>query len=450
MCQKPQLAKLGLFDVKVPRYTSYPTVPNFGPAIGSGHSMSWIKAIPPGSQISLYLHVPFCRNLCWFCMCRTQGTRTDAPIISYIKALKQEILLLKSHLPEDITLSRVHWGGGTPTILAPNMIREMTAALADLAPLGPAAEVSVEIDPNAFDQNRCDALISAGMTHASIGVQGFDSTTQRAIGRSLDFACVQDTVEMLRRGGLKCLSMDLLFGLPHQTRAQISKSIQSLLSLVPDRVTLYGYRHLPALIRRQTMIPSQALPRPEDRLDLFETASALCLQDGYQAIGIDTFARPDDALTRARDTQTLRRGFQGYSTDPADVLIGLGASAISRFPQGYVQNAPSTARYMAAVENESFASVRGHAFRGEDRLRAGMIEALLCGFKIPRSEILKRLPEQDTRFSALVSDACNAFPEILARTEEGAVLPEPARALARVIARHFDAYAADPADSTAD
>lgn len=449
MCHKPQLAKLGLFDGKVPRYTSYPTVPNFNPEIGSGHFMSWIRKIAPGSQISLYLHVPFCRNLCWFCMCRTQGARSDAPIAAYIDALKQEILSLKSHLPEGVTLSRLHWGGGTPTILSPDMIREVTAALADLAPFSPGAEFSVEIDPNAFDQTRCDALIRAGMTHASIGVQGFDSTTQQAIGRSLDFARVQDVAAMLRRGGVQNLSVDLLFGLPHQTRAQIRNSIHSILSLAPDRVTLYDYIHLPALIRRQTMIPSEALPRPEERLELFETARTLCQQEGYQAIGIDTFARPDDALTRARDAQTLRRGFQGYSDDTSQVLIGLGASAISRFPQGYVQNAPGTARYMAEVQTGSFAAARGHAFQGEDGLRGRMIDSLLCDFKIPRREILTRFPGQETRFSALVSDACKAFPEILALTEEGAVLPEPARALARVIARHFDAYATDPAGGTA-
>ncbi|WP_083100599.1 radical SAM protein [Pseudophaeobacter leonis] len=437
MCQKSQLAKLGLFDAKVPRYTSYPTVANFNPTIGSGHFMSWIRAIPPGNQISLYLHVPFCRNLCWFCMCRTQGARSDAPIAAYIDALKQEIMSLKLHLPKGVTLSRLHWGGGTPTILSPEMIREVTAALADLAPLSPGAEFSVEIDPNAFDLARCEALIRAGMTHASIGVQGVDSTTQQAIGRSLDFARVQTIAEMLRRGGVQCLSMDLLYGLPHQTQAQMSQSIQSVLSLAPDRLTLYAYIHLPALIRRQAMIPSEALPRPEDRLDLFETARALCLQEGYQAIGIDTFARPNDGLTQAR---SLKRGFQGYSNDPSEVLIGLGASAISRFPQGYAQNAPGTARYITSIGSGSLATDRGHAFQGEDRLRGRMIEALLCTFKIPRHEIMQRFPDQEARFNALVSDACKAFPEILALTEEGAVLPEPARALARVIARHFDAY----------
>ncbi len=372
-------------------------------------------------------------------MCRTQGARSDAPIAAYIDALKQEIMSLKLHLPEGVTLSRLHWGGGTPTILSPNMIREVTAALADLAPLNPDAEFSVEIDPNAFDLARCEALISAGMTHASIGVQGFDSATQQAIGRSLDFTRVQTIAEMLRRSGVQCLSMDLLFGLPHQTQAQISQSTQSILSLAPDRVTLYAYMHLPALIRRQAMIPSEALPRPEDRLDLFETARALCLQDGYQAIGIDTFAHTNDDLTQAR---SLKRGFQGYSNDPSEVLIGLGASAISRFPQGYAQNAPSTARYIATIQNGSLATARGHAFQGEDQLRGRMIEALLCTFKIPRREIIQRFPGQEARFNALVSDACQAFPEILALTEEGAVLPEPARALAQVIARHFDAYVA--------
>lgn len=451
MCQKSQLAKLGLFDAKVPRYTSYPTVPNFSPHIGAAHFQSWLAQIPAGSQISLYVHVPFCRSLCWFCMCRTQGTRSDGPIVAYVAALKQEISLLKSHLPKDVSLARIHWGGGTPTILPPDMIRDLAAALLDMAPLAAGAEFSVEIDPNEFDQARCQALIDAGLTRASIGVQGFDDTTQQAIGRSLTFDRVAQVVAMLRQGGVQDLSTDLLFGLPHQTLAQIRHSTRQLLSLTPDRVALYGYKHLPAMVRRQTMIPSETLPKPEDRLELFSAARAICLQQGYQQIGLDSFARPGDSLSAARETQSLKRGFQGYSDDPAEVLIGLGASAISRFPQGYAQNAPSTARYMATVQGGSkggsFAAARGHAFEGEDQLREHIIKALLCGFSIPSDQILQRFPDQKARFDTLVSQACAAFPGILVQTSNGAVVTESARAITRVVARHFDTYETAGADS---
>ena len=442
MCQKSQLAKLGLFDAKVPRYTSYPTVPHFGPLVHAAHFQSWIGQIPKGSRISLYLHVPFCRNLCWFCMCRTQGARSDAPISAYVETLKQEISLLQRHLPVDVTLSRIHWGGGTPTILAPEMDRDLAEALAGLAPLASGAEFSVEIDPNEFDSPRCDALMAAGLTRASIGVQGFDATTQQEIGRQLSYDRVVQVVDMLRQGGVRDLSTDLLFGLPHQSLEQIRQSTRQLLTLSPDRIALYGYKHLPAMIRRQTMIRSESLPKPEDRIELFNAARMLCLEAGYQQIGLDSFARPGDGLIQARDQHHLKRGFQGYSDDPAEVLIGLGASAISRFPQGFVQNAPSTARYMAAIAAGGFAAARGHDLTDDDRLRGEIIKALFCVFAIPKDRVLAQCPGQETRFDALVSQACAAFPGLLVKTKNGALVTEEARAITRVIARHFDAYEA--------
>ena len=449
MCQESQLAKLGLFDAKMPRYTSYPSVQHFGPQIGATDFQSWIGQIRPGSQVSLYLHVPFCRQLCWFCMCRTQGTRSDAPISAYITALKQEIARLTLHLPPGVTLGRMHWGGGTPTILSPAMIRELSAALAAALPLSRDAEFSVEIDPNEFDKARCTALIEAGMTRASIGVQGFDDMTQQAIGRQLDFDRVAQVVAMLRAGGVQQLSTDLLFGLPHQSLDQIRQSCRQLLSLTPDRLALYGYKHLPAQIRRQAMIPSETLAKPEERLQLFKAASALCLDAGYQAVGIGNFARPGDALVHARDTQSLKRGFQGYSDDPAEVLIGVGASAISRFPQGYVQNAPSTARYMASLAQGEFGSARGHALTAEDRLRADIIESLLTGFAIPSAQILSQVPDMQVPLRSLIDEACAKFPDLLLPTPQGARVADHARLLTRVIARHFDAYDTAPPQALA-
>ncbi|WP_278923342.1 radical SAM protein [Pseudophaeobacter profundi] len=444
MSQESQLAKLGLFRAKVPRYTSYPIPENFSLSLGPEHFASWLEQIPEGSQIGLYLHIPYCQNLCWFCMCRTQGARSIAQVEAYVTALQQEIALLKPHLPNRVQLARLHWGGGTPTILPPELIATLSTALAGLAPLAPKAEFSVEIDPNDFDQPRCDALMKAGMTRASIGVQGFGAETQQAIGRSLPFETLQNCVEMLRRGGIRALSTDLLFGLPHQSQAQITQDITDLLSLSPDRVALYGYKHLPAQIRRQAMIPSETLPTPEARLALFESARHCCLQAGYQQIGLESFVRPGDSLIRARDSRNLRREFQDYSDAPTDILIGLGASAISRLPQGYVQNAPGTAHYMDVIDRGTFASARGHAFQGDDRLRGRMIEALLCHFTIRSADLVAEFPEAAPQVNALLDKACAAFPGVLIRTAEGVDLPPDARPLARVVAQAFDAYADTP------
>lgn len=440
MCQKSQLARLGLFDAKVPRYTSYPTAPHFGAEVDSGHFISWLGQIPRGSSISLYLHVPFCRNLCWFCMCRTQGARSDAPINDYVSALLNEIDLLKSHLPHGVTVSRLQLGGGTPSILSPDMIRTLMAALQELAPLAPTGEISIEIDPNEFDQARCDALVETGLHGASVGVQDFNPEVQKTIGRLLDFDRTHQVVAMLRAGGVRNIRTDLLYGLPHQSEDAIRHSTEKLLSLSPDRMALYGYIHLPALIRRQAMIPTEDLPTPETRLNLFEVASAQILAAGYQAIGIDHFAQPTDGLAKALKSGQLRRGFQGYVDDPAEVLIGLGASAVSRFPQGYVQNNPSTNHYIAQVSRGQFASARGHAFEGEDQLRGWMIETLLCRFQLPRVEAVRRFPNLIDRFDQLITSADQAFPEVLQITPLDLTMPQESRPLARIIARHFDAY----------
>ncbi len=240
MTEESQLARLGLFDARVPRYTSYPTAPQFTDAVGSSLFRQWVGAIAPGSRISLYLHVPFCRRLCWFCACRTQGTSSDDPVIAYVETLKSELALLRDVLPEGVTLSRLHWGGGTPTLLPAAQMRDLARAVFDVVPMGEGAEFSVEIDPNEIDAGRLDALAEAGMNRASIGVQDFDPEIQQIIGRDQSYDITRDAVEMIRARGVHSLNADILYGLPNQTRARVADSVQKLLSLSPDRVALYG------------------------------------------------------------------------------------------------------------------------------------------------------------------------------------------------------------------
>ncbi len=440
MMDRTQLSRLGLFDARVPRYTSYPTAPQFGGGVDAGRLVRWIEAIPEGGQISLYLHIPFCRRLCWFCACRTQGTATASPVAAYLETLKAELALLRRHLPRGVTLSRMHWGGGTPTLLTPEMIRDLAGAVQEVAAFAPGAEFSVEIDPNEIDRARAEALRAAGMTRASIGVQDFDPEVQGAIGRSQSFEVTHRAVEMVRDAGIASLNADILYGLPHQSRARITETVQKLLSFAPDRVALYGYAHVPWVARRQQMIPTEALPGPEARLDLDETARRLFLWDGYRQIGIDHFARPGDGLEIAQRTGKLRRNFQGYTDDTAPVLVGLGASAISRFPLGYAQNAPATSAYVAAVRAGKFPVTRGHVFAGEDRMRARLIEAVMCDLRIDAAEILSAFDVTETELFALFRSAAAAFEGKLLVSDAGLAVPEEMRPLVRLIARHFDAY----------
>lgn len=435
-----QLAKLGLFDARVPRYTSYPTAPHFNDAIGPAQYVNWITQIPEGAQISLYIHVPFCRRLCWFCACRTQGTQSDEPVRAYLQTLKAELALLKAVLPAGVSLSRLHWGGGTPTLLKPEMMSELAAAIAEIAPFAEDYEFSVEIDPNEIDQARVTALAAAGMNRASIGVQDFDPDIQKTIGRIQSFDVTRDAADMLRAAGVRSLNADILFGLPSQTRGRMTESVQKLLSLSPDRVALYGYAHVPWMARRQTMIPSDELPTPEERLALFDTARRLFMWDGYREIGIDHFARPDDGLSTALDAGHLRRNFQGYTDDTSEVLIGVGASSISKFPQGFAQNAPSTGKHTGEVRNGMFSVSRGHSFSSEDLLRARMIEALMCDFRIDAAEMMSRFAVSKAKLQAMFREADQAFPGMIKLTDDGLFIPQEARALTRMIARVFDAY----------
>ena len=436
-----QLARLGLFDARVPRYTSYPTAPQFTDSVGSLQFRQWVEAIQPGSRVSLYLHVPFCRRLCWFCACRTQGTSSEAPVIAYVETLKAELQHLKALLPQGVTLSRLHWGGGTPTLMPAAQMRALAAAIFDAVPMGKGAEFSVEIDPGEIDAERLDALAEAGMNRASIGVQDFDPEIQQIIGRDQSYEVTRKAVEMIRARGVTSLNADILFGLPYQTRARLSDSVQKLLSLSPDRVALYGYAHVPWMARRQQMIPSDSLPRPEERLALFEAAQELFTWDGYDEIGIDHFARPGDGLAVAAKNGTLRRNFQGYTDDTSEVLIGLGASSISKFPQGYAQMNPATSGWTKAVRDGEFAITRGHAFKGEDRLRARIIEALMCDFAVSSAELMRDFGTDRAALDALFAPVAAKFAPFVVHDARGLTITPAGRPLTRMIATRFDQYA---------
>jgi len=440
MDQHSQLQRFGLFDANVPRYTSYPPATQFAGGVTPDVYRGWLGEIPAGSAVSVYVHVPFCRRLCWFCACRTQGTRTDSPVKAYVETLLQEIESIRAALPEGITASRVHWGGGTPTLLPPEDMARLAAALRAAFPATDGTEISVEIDPNEIDDPRLDALAAMGMTRASIGVQDFNPEIQKIIGREQSYEVTRAAVEGLRARGITSLNTDLLYGLPLQTRARITASLQMLLSLNPDRIALFGYAHVPWMAKRQSLIPTEDLPTPEARLRLFETAQKILTWDGYRQIGIDHFARTGDSLSIAATEGKLRRNFQGYTDDTSEVLIGLGASSISRLPQGYAQNASSTAAYQKAARAGELAIARGHPFSGEDKLRARMIEMLMCNFRIETAGLLEEGVGSLTRIEALLDNAARAFPGQVERSSEGLSIPSAAQPLARMIARRLDAY----------
>ena len=430
----------GLFDARVPRYTSYPTANHFTDGVGPDEMAAFLSNLPSDERISLYIHIPFCRRLCWFCACRTQGTATASPVRSYVETLKREIALIRERLPDGVELSRLHWGGGTPTLLEADVITDLAETIRDAFPMGEGAEFSVEIDPNEIDDARLDALAAAGLNRASIGVQDFDPDIQAIIGRDQSFDVTKRAVDGLRARGIDSLNVDILYGLPNQTQARISDSVQRVLSLSPDRIALYGYAHVPWMARRQALIPTDLLPRPEERLALFDTAARLFRWDGYSTIGIDHFAKPTDGLAVALDEGRLRRNFQGYTDDGAPTLIGLGASSISRFPGGYAQNAPATSKWAGAVGAGDLATSRGVLMTRDDHIRAAAIEMLMCEFQIDVSRAAERAKVDVSEVQALLPALLEAFPDAVEATATGLRIRPETYPLTRIIAKSLDAW----------
>jgi len=367
-----------LLTARAPRYTSYPTADRFSDAVGPDRHLDWLQQIPAGTALSLYVHVPYCRRLCWFCACRTQGARSDAPLDHYLDHLQQEIALIRNALPHDVTINALHLGGGTPTILSADRMDRLGTMLRDAFPLTGATRISVEIDPCDCDDARLDALVRLGMNRASIGVQDFDPSVQAAIGRKQPAELTARMVAGLRERGVNSINMDLLYGLPHQTGQRLARTLRSVLAMDPDRIALFGYAHVPWMARRQALIPEEALPSAQERLDLSDLARDVLLASDYLPVGIDHFAKEDDSLAQASLNGTLRRNFQGYTTDCNPVLVGIGPSAISRMPQGYVQNIAATASWQMAVASGRLPVARGVAMTPLDHLVADIIEALMC------------------------------------------------------------------------
>lgn len=435
-----KLGPLGLFDARVPRYTSYPTAPVFSKETDDAAQTVWLEALDPTAPVSVYVHIPFCERLCWFCACRTQGTTTLSPVESYLKTVEAELRLLAETLPAGIRMGRLHWGGGTPTILLPDMIHQLAQAIKAVIPPADAFEFSVEIDPTMVDEAKIAALAAEGMNRASIGIQDFSPDVQAAIGRVQPYEATAACVDMLRKAGIKSLNADLVYGLPHQNLAKVTETVRQVLTLAPDRIALFGYAHVPHMAKRQKLIDEAVLPDDRMRYRLAESAAAQFNDAGFQTIGIDHFAKPDDSLSQAVNDSTLRRNFQGYTTDTCPTLIGIGASSISRFAQGYMQNASATAAYIQRIDAGRLAGFRGHAMTDDDQLRARAIEMLMCDFRIDRAALRDAFGAEEAALTPIHQAVAQRFGDYVSVTKDAVTITADGKPLMRMIAQAYDAY----------
>jgi oxygen-independent coproporphyrinogen-3 oxidase len=431
-----------IFAAQVPRYTSYPTAPHFS-SLGVAAYAAWLEALPPGAPVSLYIHVPFCDTLCWFCACNTTVVNNYAPVQDYCGMLLKELALVASRLGRRHPVTHIHWGGGSPTLLSDRDMRGITAAIHAGFDVAANAEIAVEIDPRGFTPSLARSLAACGVTRASIGLQDCSQKVQRAINRIQSDEEVGFTTYQLRENGIRNINLDLVYGLPHQTPEGFEKNLDLALWLHPDRVAIFGYAHVPHFKKHQALIPEAALPGVGQRMALARQAADTLCAHGYEAVGIDHFALPHDGLAKAAHDRSLRRNFQGYTTDTSAALIALGASAIGRLPQGYVQNAPTVPRWREAVAAGQLPVAKGHLLTAEDRLRAEVIQEIMCFLDADAGEICVRQGfEPDHLDAAIAGLAPLAEAGHLAIRGRHIAVNPMQRQAARLASAAFDAYLA--------
>ena len=428
------------YDRPVPRYTSYPTAPHFHNGIGPADQRAWIAASDPDEPISLYIHVPYCRQMCWYCGCHTKIVARYAPVQDFTDHLRREMALVAGAFAGRRRIAQLHWGGGTPNVLSPNDLRSLTDELRRLFDVDSATEIAMELDPRWVGTDLLSALQDCGVRRTSLGIQDFDPIVQRAINREQPFDMVRDVVTALRGAGVSGINFDMIYGLPYQTRAGFAHSIEQALSLAPDRFAVFGYAHVPWMKRHQSQIDQDALPDAALRLELAENAARQIEAAGYRRIGLDHFARPDDPLAIALDQRTLRRNFQGYTTDSAETLIGLGPSAISATAQGYAQNAADIPLWTRAIDAGRLATQRGLTLTDEDRWRRAAIERVMCFGALDLAALAAEFNLPNAQFAAERANLAPLIADGLAALSGNHLrVTEAGRSLARLVAAAFDA-----------
>ncbi len=427
----------------LPRYTSYPTALAFTAVDEDVEAREWLSRIRPDQGLSVYTHVPFCKRLCWYCGCHTSVFHEYDRVRTFFETLKREIDLWARAMPAHAGAQHLHFGGGSPNALAPTDFAELLALLRAAFDLQPGAEVAAELDPGLLTHEFIDAAIGAGVTRVSLGVQTFDPEVQQKVNRIQPFPQVASVVERLRAAGVGALNFDLMYGLPGQTPENVADSTRAALTLSPDRVAVFGYAHVPWMKKHQVMIREEDLADAQGRWDQAEAADAVLLGAGYVRIGLDHYARPDDPLALAAAAGTLRRNFQGYTDDPAPVMIPIGPSSIGRFGPGFVQNAIATDTWGRAVEAGRLPTARRLPVTEVDELRAAVIERVMCDLRVDVGEICLAqgfAPDAlDDCFGALAELEPLGLCRVTGRVVE---VPAAAARLVRTVAACFDAQLA--------
>lgn len=432
------------YDGNVPRYTSYPTAVEFSNAVDEDTAAEWLGQLPLDERLSVYVHIPFCKRLCWYCGCNTRAVRNHNLISDYIGVLGEELALLEKALPGRPLAGAIHLGGGTPNMLSRDDLGNLFRALRHVFQVSPGAEIAAELDPSVLTKDWVTAAVFHGLTRASVGVQDLSPHVQEAVNRIEPFEVVQNAVGWLRDAGIASINLDLMYGLPRQRTRDLLGTLDRILTLRPERLALFGYAHVPWVKAHQKLIDQTELPGAAERLDQSEEAAARLEREGYVRIGLDHFAMPDDPLAVALRQGRLHRNFQGYTADPHMTIVGLGASSISSLPQGFYQNDATELGWRRRLQEGRLPVVRGVGLTDEDRFRGEIIETLMCRHAVDLASVGARhgrgLDELKGEREALAAMAADGLVELAGDTVSVTAVGKPwLRSVARVFDRRSGA-----------
>jgi len=443
------LPLLSKYDVAAPRYTSYPPATQFKNAFDDARYVDHIVSVMQvgeRSEISLYVHLPFCDTLCYFCGCTMLISNNREKIAEYLGYLKREITLVAETMEERPVVVQMHWGGGSPTHLTPREIADLGAHIRATFDFAPDAEVSIEIDPRGVTRDHVDAMRTVGFNRASIGVQDFDTDVQIAINRVQSRSMTEEVIGWCRDAGISGINLDLIYGLPYQTAESFRATLNAVKEISPDRIAVYNFAYVPWLKPHQKLIEIETLPMASTKLALLELAIHELTDAGYDYLGMDHFAKPTDTLAKARHTGTLHRNFQGYSTLAGKDLLAFGISAIGRVENAFAQNVKELPEYYRMIDEGRLPIEKGYELTTDDAVREYVIMQIMCNSRVDKREVERLFGVRFDEYflGSLASLEPLAEDGLCSITTDTISVTDRGRYFLRNIAAQFDAYLAPP------
>ncbi|RXK14336.1 oxygen-independent coproporphyrinogen III oxidase [Halarcobacter mediterraneus] len=426
-----------------PRYTSYPTAPEFTESFSQEDLINYFKNQDSNRNLSLYVHLPFCRSACYFCGCNVIFTSKEEKKVTYLEYLKKELNILKQHLNTNRKVTQMHFGGGTPTYFSPEQLQAVISMIKEVFPnFSEDAEISCEVDPRYFTKEHMDVLKAGGFNRLSFGVQDINEEVQKTIHRIQPYETTLNVMNIARDAGIKSINIDLIYGLPHQNKKTFHETIEQVIKLNPDRLAVFNYAHVPWLMKTMRKFDESTFAPPSEKLEILKDTIEFFTTNGYKMVGMDHFAKPEDELFKAIEKGELHRNFQGYTTKGGADLIGIGVTSIGNGVDYYAQNFKDLKQYEAAIDNGDLPIFKGYKLSDDDILRQYVIMELMSNFSLN----IKRVEENfNIAFNEYFDDALEALNEFIEAklveiTEEKIQVSQTGTMLIRNICMPFDAY----------